>query len=606
MFNQFKRVLLSSMLLFTVLIIGACSENGYVKSSGVDKPDPDKPDPSKPVVLSFDLGTDFTIASLGDGKSFENSLTEPLKYNVNNINATGKITKTIADELVLSIDEKLSKSNSLSKVEIGTPIAPDKVAPNSILTIEIPTTITEIDNLSNTDTKTYMFSIGFNADTKLDLNFYLGNNFTIESLGAGKTFTSVVSKPFEYNVADVSSVDKSKDVIASDLVTAVQGNLSNNNPLSTVQVGDYVISGEAGVNTTLTVTIDATLKETADHSNIKNGKYTFTIGFNDDLKKWDGDTVTEVKPNGNVYEIYVASDLAWIAKNSIDTRANYHGYIVKFMADIDMGDKDFTGIKSFAGILMGNGKKIHNLNIDSRDISHIGLVNTLMVGGTIENLTIASGTVRGINQVGAFVGSIDVGFIDGNVTIKGVKNYANVTASGISVGGIVGSNMVYNKPTITIANCLNGGNIIGKENVGGIIGYADNTGGDVILNISDSVNEGNINSTTGYVGGIIGTGKGSGWKLNISGSSNRGYVAGVTNRVGGLIGYTGSNHLTITITSSINSGIISGVYEVGGLVGYCRDTSTKLNISSSSNSGKVNGSGNHVGHITGYNLCTLP
>ena len=236
--------------------------------------------------------------------------------------------------------------------------------------------------------------------------------------------------------------------------------------------------------------------------------------------KWDGTTFTEIIPKGNVYEIYNANHLAWVAKKSFSDDYNFSEKTIKFMNDIDMDNKPFRGIILFAGNMDGNGKKISNLNI-SHNRNHTGLIGELETNGTIKNLTIASGTIDGYRFVGAFVGNA----IGTNLLIDNCVNHANVSGND-HTGGYVGR--LFTDATITIKHSINFGNIKGTHAVGGIIGY------------------------------------GAGESLTIDNSSNHGTIEG--NDIGGIGGYV--NSTTLVLTNSYNTGTVIPTLKGGGLIGW--------------------------------------
>jgi len=244
---------------------------------------------------------------------------------------------------------------------------------------------------------------------------------------------------------------------------------------------------------------------------------------------WDG-TTDEIIPEGNIYEINKSSELAWLATQRNE---NFAGKTVKFMSNIDMGSKAFGGIKNFGGIMDGNGKRIKNLTINGAATGFIvGFIFTLETAGTVKNLTIESGSIKG--QIGnGYVGGI-VGHNNG--TITGVTNKATVesTAANATVGGIAGHSMT------TIKGVENFGNITTATDgyAGGIVGSADR-----YAIIIDAKNSGNITATTGHAGGIIGL---SNVAITIKNAGNSGILTATT--VGGII----ANSADVTIDYAYN------------------------------------------------------
>lgn len=191
-------------------------------------------------------------------------------------------------------------------------------------------------------------------------------------------------------------------------------------------------------------------------------------------------------------------------------------------------------------------------------------------GYTISNFSVNSQ----LDYVGLF------GYID-NAQIEDV-NILNCNIIGKSnVGGLIG----YAKKS-TVINCqvLGSGSIKGDAKVGGLIGMkeygnlykcnseitvtgTDSTGG----LIGDNSGEVELCHSTGAVsgsiniGGLIGYARGEG-TINKNYSASNIKAIGKSDRLGGLIGRIASNK--ITVKNSFSSGDINGLGECGGLVGY--------------------------------------
>ncbi len=344
----------------------------------------------------------------------------------------------------------------------------------------------------------------------------------------------------------------------------------------------------------------------ADDSNSNNGGTTPDIPDIPDipdtgiLPVWDGETITEIIPVNNVYEISNPNQLAWIV--DISYKADYDNFTdktIKFTDNMSMDNHSMQGIKSFAGRLEGNNKQIHNIKLSNVSPDETGLINLLLDGGYIDNLTISTGLIKGRYGVGAFVGEVEK---NATVTIKGVKNNATVEGTNY-VGGLVGSigrlgvSGMY--PTLIIDNSSNTGSVSGVESVGGLVGES---GTDSTLTISNSSNIGIVKGTgtSLFIGGLVGSNKGT---LTITNSSNSKNVTGTGNRIGGLVGYSKG---TLTITNSSNIGTVTGTVtgignnttgnRVGGLVGA---SAGKLTTNNSSNSGNIKGH-TDIGGLYGY------
>lgn len=168
--------------------------------------------------------------------------------------------------------------------------------------------------------------------------------------------------------------------------------------------------------------------------------------------------------------------------------------------DIDMRDVKYTPAGEFSGTLDGRGYRIHNLNISSTN-ENVGLIGFLN-GGSIKNLGIESGNIKGGMKVGALVGrtmnakvincynkadvsgSNDIGGIVGmfnNSYMENCYNMGNVHATVESVGGLVGSanRSIDLSKKVLIRNCYSiGVATADKQFAGALIGYDETTAGD--------------------------------------------------------------------------------------------------------------------------------
>ena len=220
----------------------------------------------------------------------------------------------------------------------------------------------------------------------------------------------------------------------------------------------------------------------------------------------------------------------------------------------DVAKNNQYPIYTWRGQFDGNGKTISNLYINatsdyqglfgyglSNDESIIGVIKNLtlanvnvkntagctgaLIGGAdnfeITQVVISSGTVEGeIFGVGGICGQADteskflscenraqiksqtdntnnIGGICGNVNsshIEKCANYGNINSQGVNVGGICGSSI----GSSSITTSANYGDIVGKNSVGGIIGYASNA------SISNSLTTGDVKSITVAAGFVIG------------------------------------------------------------------------------------------------------
>ena len=264
-------------------------------------------------------------------------------------------------------------------------------------------------------------------------------------------------------------------------------------------------------------------------------------------------------------------------------------------------------------------KNITMKNVDIRGDTYVGGIVGLWISSTgtiqLDNCSV-DGNVYGDVGVGGVVGEASSREI-GNIIMSDCLSNASVSASGNSVGGLVGSAKVLSTGSIRIENSVNYGSVQGDTHVGGIVGYASVNSAEIEnIYIDDCVNYGSVDGES-YVGGVAG----SAYKYCVvTNSINYGSISG-TDRVGGVVGriYTGTSIENLVnygsvqgdthvggvmgivshadhATSLINAGNVSGSLYVGGVIGYIYDG---IELTNSINFGTVTGNDESVGGLVG-------
>ena len=197
---------------------------------------------------------------------------------------------------------------------------------------------------------------------------------------------------------------------------------------------------------------------------------------------WSGAT-SAITPNGNVYSVSTAEELAWIADQSHTT--DFSGYTIRLTADIDLGGtlephKEWKpigdAIHPFNGNFNGNNHVIRNLYISSGTFSSAGLFAETGANAEIHNLALAQGQIfiNSVNDVGSFIG-INRG------KLHHCFNMAQILANnGDRIGGLVGTNdgeisYSYNTGIITKARDMVGG-LVGYNTANAVMNWCYNTG----------------------------------------------------------------------------------------------------------------------------------
>lgn len=267
--------------------------------------------------------------------------------------------------------------------------------------------------------------------------------------------------------------------------------------------------------------------------------------------------------------INTAEDLIDLAKKcSYDAWSI--GKTVILNEDISLLGIDFAPIPSFSGIFDGNHHTISGLKILGA-YSPAGLISSLEEGGVVKNLNL-SATVTPDGDKGCVGGIVG----DNSGRIEDCKFVGTVMGK-TNVGGIVG----INRPTGTVSGCAAAGEIIGENQTGGIAGRNEGV-------ISSSANEAKVNT-------IAITPSLSLTDLNLSLSFDVTKLPSFTNTAmtdaGGIAGY--SCGMIIGCVNSARVGYPHVGYNLGGIVGRSNG-----HLNGNVNSGEIFGR-KDVGGIVG-------
>lgn len=183
-----------------------------------------------------------------------------------------------------------------------------------------------------------------------------------------------------------------------------------------------------------------------------------------------------------------------------------------------------------------------------------------------------------------------------DVGLFGVVNGANINNVTLVGGSITGKDnvgaIVGSANNTTLTNVVNSAAVSGNSNVGGIVGSATNSA------IKDAINTGTINGSVDNVGGLIGNLQNSKFieatdttkeveKGLIGNSYNLGDVSGNGHNVGGLVGSASNSTIGDGTNLVYNRMDVTGAYNVGGIVGNMKGTT----VQNAENSGNVTATG---------------
>ncbi len=375
-----------------------------------------------------------------------------------------------------------------------------------------------------------------------------------------------------------------------------------------------------------------------------------TIGYpvipDSESSVWETGQTEEITPEGNMYIVNNAAQLAWIAAQTMEGN-DFSGKEIVLAADVDLEANEWMPIgdneNPFRGNFDGRNHKIKNLKITESTyaglfggisskaatqtvhIRNINLVNAEISGATsagalagyvrsykgagvrIESITV-SGSIEG-KEAGGAIGFVQGGENGAEITIENIRSTCDVQSSehgaGI-IGRITSGDDRYESynGTVTVADCRFNGTVTAPQrngNSGGIVGEAEAVFNGK-LEIRHCRTDGKIaTENTGYVGGIAARLTGSNaWIIscvNYAYITDHGYYGGgIAGRSSGKIEqcYNGGNVI------AVNQG---SVY--GGIVGYHDKEGI---IKDSYNLGSIIGISNrytYPGGITGNNYGKL-
>ena len=178
-------------------------------------------------------------------------------------------------------------------------------------------------------------------------------------------------------------------------------------------------------------------------------------GVEDDnhyIEVWDGKYKKPAQNAAGEYEIYEASELAWLAASvngtlpsTFNTKPadNFKGKTFKLMDNINLNNDRWIPIgyngKSFEGIFDGNGKVIENLTVGTTGEEPIGLFGQIYGSAVVKNVTVRNASINGYKRVAVIVGANICADIE-NCHVDGAKVVASTLNkdAGQHVGAITG------------------------------------------------------------------------------------------------------------------------------------------------------------------------
>lgn len=490
------------------------------------------------------------------------------------------------------------------------------------------------------------FSIGANASVTINgdhnnfnmLNYVTGSESSqiygkLNSYVGGKQGGNIylvnpngvqIGNSAEINVGSLHIANKKIDNINrwtenTDIANALKQNKAMTNAelmsLGYINANKLVFEGErvvidmdrlSGLDTTKADALTIVSKPYDDKSFGDNRKYDVVLGSStpENAKEWGkyiefADNATGDRwqgtvqagnpdaPNQSVTEFFTyrwikdGKELENIGKKQ-DWGMGDH-YALRYSIDLTGSNQTPIGNtqdNAFKGKFDGLDNSIFGLRIDNSDNKYAatGLFG-FTDGAIMGNVTLIAGNdgvsiQGGDNDTGAFIGHAV------NTTVKGVNSTLKVSGKN-NVGGIIGyakddtgrtysfadasGSVQPDSRSSELSNLTNTGNVSGFSNVGGLVGYME---GGKLSNDEEN-------------------------RIQYKGSYNLGKITGIDNgsdysyNIGGMIGKAENATVGGTKNTLINYDTVEGGYNVGGIVGSAVNTT----VANASNEGVVKANG---------------
>lgn len=423
----------------------------------------------------------------------------------------------------------------------------------------------------------------------------------------------------EINVGSLHIANKKKDDINNwnantDIANELKNKAMTNAELMSlgyINANKLVFEGErvvidmdrlSGLDTTKTDALTIVSKPYDDNSFGDNRKYDVVLGsstpenakkwgeyieFADNVtgKRWQG-TVQAGNPDAPGQSVTEFFTYRWIKDGKeLEKIGQEWGmgdhYALRYSIDLTGGDQTPIGAtkdNAFKGKFDGLDNSIFGLSIDNSNNKKgdaTGLFG-FTDGAIMGNVTLIAGNdgvsiQGGDNDTGAFIGHAV------NTTVKGVNSTLKVSGKN-NVGGIIGyaeadtgrtysfadasGSVQPDSRSSELSNLTNTGNVSGFSNVGGLVGYME---GGKLSNDEEN-------------------------RVQYKGSYNLGRITGIdngSNNIGGMIGRAENATVGGTKNTLINYNTVEGGYNVGGIVGSVENTT----VANASNEGVVKANG---------------
>lgn len=362
-----------------------------------------------------------------------------------------------------AVDQSIKKSITLQR---------------AVAQINIATSLTKEYDVELDKSKVTVANVGqkFNVATQKATG-----NTNVTFSNAAVPTGKVTVNDTEYTYAAMNYVFANGNVkVTYDIATKSHGTV--NNTIDNVPVAANYRTNIVGNLLTSDVQYTITLDDWAEVEYV-GPEFVEQPAYDADTKTW---TVTN------------ASQLAWVAASvngtigvetkSAETKKNFKDETVVLANDIDLqgkpwtpignGDSDNRYVYLFGGTFDGQGHSIKNMNVEYTECA--GLFGRIC-GATIKNVTIDGFNLKSDHYAGAILGWGETGAnpivienckaLNGKIKVNVIEKADGSHDLGDKAGAIVG----YSHHGIYTGNKAQNVEIVGYRDLGGIVGYGNNT-----------------------------------------------------------------------------------------------------------------------------------
>ena len=150
---------------------------------------------------------------------------------------------------------------------------------------------------------------------------------------------------------------------------------------------------------------------------------------------------------------------------------------------------DVLGVTYVGGLVASGSATTGTNNGDVTGVTYVGGLVGYNTKSSASNYGTNYGSVKGEDTVGGCVG-----FLQRTSSNSAVASHTNIGyVEGVkNVGGVIGTLHSVGTKTLTLSQCINQADVVGDENVAGLIGHATRSNTTDVLNLQNNFTSGNI------------------------------------------------------------------------------------------------------------------